>query len=929
MSPASSNLVILFVNIQCVRNKINLLEASLQDLDVNILCLAEHWLNEEETVDLSINNLNVAEHFARKCHIHGGVAQLTDSSIYYEPLHLIKNLSIELHCELAATLLPELNLISITVYRSPKGDINIFCETIAKLFSLIDYNTKHVLLVGDFNVHFCTGDPRAQLVSDLLLSYGLQSFVQFPTRNTAQLDNVFSNVPLNNISTHPLDLNLSDHLGLLISLNVTHPSTNPITKIFRPMTECGKVTFFNLLSSVNWDFVNTDIDVNNKFGMFLNTVLFNYKIAFPEKKFVYGAPRSTAPNNVWFSPELRKMRETLAFLADAYKLHGTVELKELLIEFKKKYNSAVRCSKIKANDRYIRENRNNPRAMWKLLPKNKLKSNMKTTVLTSDRFNNFFSNIAESISSSLPQPTCDPISLMNSINTPTLFHFQTVSPIEVRDALESLRNSKAKDAYELNVAHLKIVKNILISPLTKLFNQCIQEHVFPDCLKFANVIPLYKKGDIDDPTNYRPISLLPVLSKIFEKLLLKQLVTYLHVNNILSSKQFGFSKGLSTTDAIIALVNNVIESFENKETYAAAFLDLSKAFDCISHEILLRKLYLLNFHPTSIKLIMSYLSNRTQQVFFNGKTSDAASIVRGVPQGSILGPILFLIYINDFPEYLSNIHVNLYADDTTIGNSDTSVEAATRNLSISLSQAEDWYIANRLSLNQNKTIKLLFGCRESDGHGHFSNDTNYLEVHIDSGLTWGKHGDFLAAKISRNIFLLRRLANNLSPHNLRIIYFALVNSHLEYAILVWGHSSSLQRLFKLQRRSARIIAGLGYRDPCRQAFTQINILTLPSLYIFKCLKYLLENPEKYPKLSSYHSYTTRTENLSHLNLRLTKSRDATHYYCIKFYNVLPHRIKLLQGKTFLRKFKVYLIKKAFYSFDEYIKNNFDDFESQT
>jgi hypothetical protein len=204
--------------------------------------------------------------------------------------------------------------------------------------------------------------------------------------------------------------------------------------------------------------------------------------------------------------------------------------------------------------------------------------------------------------------------------------------------------------------------------------------------------------------NYRPISLLSAISKIFEKLLFEQILNFLHDNNLLSPQQFGFRTGSSTVKAVTNLVEKIIDCFERKEYYSTSFLDLSKAFDCVSHDILLRKLYTYNFHPSSTRLILSYLSERSQCVRINEVLSDFSRIVYGVPQGSILGPILFLIYINDLSSYVSCADITLFADDTTVSNAEISMENLLLKKNHSISLTEEWFLANRLNLNKDKTV---------------------------------------------------------------------------------------------------------------------------------------------------------------------------------------------------------------------------------
>jgi ribonuclease P/MRP protein subunit RPP40 len=282
-------------------------------------------------------------------------------------------------------------------------------------------------------------------------------------------------------------------------------------------------------------------------------------------------------------------------------------------------------------------------------------------------------------------------------------------------------------------------------------------------------------------------------------------------------------------DAVLNLYSFVTSCFESGDMALVSFLDLSKAFDCVSHSILAKKLPSYNLHPNSCKMLKSYLADRSQVVKFKNKTSNCLPINQGVPQGSILGPLLFIIFINDLPLSLKS-SIGLYADDTIVKNKVT-YESIPIIHESALNEALEWFQANKLCLNVHKTQNMLFSLRKTETPENFQTSANFLGLHIDPKLCWSIHGDSVAEKVCKNIFLLRNLKNQLSPEYLRSIYFGICESHLVYGLLVWGHTTIRHRLFGLQRKAIRILAGLGYTDDCKVYFTSLNILTLPSLYI--------------------------------------------------------------------------------------------------
>ena len=258
------------------------------------------------------------------------------------------------------------------------------------------------------------------------------------------------------------------------------------------------------------------------------------------------------------------------------------------------------------------------------------------------------------------------------------FFFNYVTCKEVHDLIKCLNVNKPLGPSKIPAWALKDAQSVLAEPLCFLINEFISESSFPTDLKKALVSPLYKKGNTEDPTNYRPISITGAMAKIFEQVIRNQINDYLISNKLLSPKQFGYRKKLSTTDAILQCTEYVRTEMDKKNTVCGAFLDLSKAFDSISHEILIEKLKCLGFDGTSTQLIRSYLKDRTQKVVFSGNESDWILLNRGVPQGTVLGPILFNIYVNDLHRVIDSVNCQViqYADDTFLYSSHTNENIA-------------------------------------------------------------------------------------------------------------------------------------------------------------------------------------------------------------------------------------------------------------
>lgn len=509
--------------------------------------------------------------------------------------------------------------------------------------------------------------------------------------------------------------------------------------------------------------------------------------------------------------------------------------------------------------------------------------------------------------------------------TQTQFQFDDITYDETNDIISSLKNTNSKDIYGINTKIIKYIGDYLVVPLTDMFNMCLKSNTFPNILKISKVIPVHKKGSLNDPSNFRPISIIPLIGKIFEKALKSRINSYFENNNLFNKAQFGFRTNHSTTMAINKLTEIISDSYDKGEFAGALFCDLTKAFDCVSFDILKEKLHYYGFHNNSVQLISSYLSNRKQQVIVNDVHSNVEIIEHGVPQGSVLGPILFIIYVNDLTSCVPNTDIILFADDTTVVTRNKLLSFLDINMKDTQSKVTNWFAANKLSLNNNKTDAVIFALRETKDWNN-SQSVRFLSVHLDPKLTWEAHVNHVAKSLSTNIFVIRNLVGIVAKPVLKTVYHALIQSKLNYAILAWGHAPSASRIFSLQRRAVRLIDGLGYREDCKKTFIELKILTFPCLFILECLMYVKNNSERYLMHNNVHNYETRNNSSIYLEYhRVYRSRTSISYFGPKFFNLLPSHIKNLQPKIFKNKTKEYLLNKCFYSLNEYCDNNFSDF----
>lgn len=471
----------------------------------------------------------------------------------------------------------------------------------------------------------------------------------------------------------------------------------------------------------------------------------------------------------------------------------------------------------------------------------------------------------------------------------------------------------------------KIVSNV-VEPLTYFFNLCLLEGVFPNELKISRICPIFKKGPKDLPQSYRPVSIIPTISKVLELLVCDQIGIFFEQNGILSLSQFGFRKGKSTCDAIDKLVFEVLSAFENKRFAQATLCDLSKAFDCVTHSDLLKKLEYYRVEGLPLEFFKSYLNKRKQKVFINGDWSQEAELKHGVPQGSVLGPLLFLICINDLPNFIKS-RTFLYADDTTFFNSSLNFNEVKQLAQNSLDRASEWFKANGFLLNEDKTQNILFSLRPNNiAENNYQDQVKLLGIFIDRHLTWAGHIDYITSKLSRVIYLINRLMNCVKKNYVRTAYFSYFQAVFRYGLIFYGNCSRIDEILILQKKVLRIIAGANFLDHCKPLFLELEIQTVINLYIYDLVSYILKNPELI-KLAT-HSYSTRSKAQGHSTIdffRLSKSINSHYVTSLKIYNKLSHLIIKYPTHIFCKKFYSWLLNNPFYSLDEFFSQTVINF----
>lgn len=937
---------LMHINCRSIASKLIDIQLLLHEIPSHVLAVSETWL--DQTLDSTVHIQGYTFiHKPRETGGGGGVGFFIKHNIDYQimPQQHPNHTSYEsLFIRISQLNCPP-SVLGV-VYRAPGQPVQQFNEEFDQLLSDLTASKRDIFLMGDFNIDLLKHNehgPTNTFLNTVTSHYFLPTILR-PTRITdttrTLIDNIFTNIWPKTINSALITDAISDHLPVITwfssHMGKLDKPANYRTRIFNDQS---KDLFKTLLQQIDFSSVLllcNDNEPNIAYDTFLNLIKGAYNKAFPLIQL--NKKNRHSFKNPWMTKGLLKSCNKKNKLYQLYIKNPTKTNKDKFTVYRNKFktikNKMIQTFYALEFAKYSKD----IRKTWSII-KTLVNSKTSDTKIQSlsindvsitdntdiaETLNNYFTGIAKNLSSKIPATINTFMNYMKP-SPPNSFVANPTTPQELLEINSLLKTTHSPGPDLLDPSIISPNLSLITTPLVDIINCSLSTGIVPEGMKMSTVTPIFKQGTKTDPSNYRPISVLPFFSKLLEKVMYQRLENYVTKMNILYPYQHGFRSGHSTYMSVLNVQDKITQAIDKNEYSIGIFLDLSKAFDTVDHSILIGKLEKYGIRGIPLSWFKDYLSNRKQQVKCNETLSSFKAINFGVPQGSILGPLLFLIYINDLPNVSSILHFILFADDSNVFISHKSYENVHQLLNNELVSVSDWFKANKLSLNLNKTNYIVFSShrkpvQHQKGTVLIDNtvipevtSVKFLGVFIDQHITWNDHINHISLKIAKNVGIISRLAYLLPTNILLTLYYSLIYPYLAYCNMIWAtnYISRLHRVIILQKRIVRIILGLPYNSHSDQAFAQLGILKIHQIRLVQICEFMHRYTHKsLPKsydnyfslASDFHSYLTRGSRFYRSEYARTNTRQLTVKLAgPALWNVLPQDLRVITNRYQFKK----------------------------
>ena len=797
-----------------------------------------------------------------------------------------------------------------------------------QILSFLDREGKEIILLGDTNCDLSNHalgqsvENNTRHVCDLYELFSFEQLINEPTRvassSSTIIDHIATTSSSNIVQAGVFETSMSDHFMVFCVRKFLGAQVKDHKVIkTHSLKKFNGEAFLTDVASISWEQIVSKSDhLDSLVQEWTN--IFSYIV---EKH----APMKTIRVSEKYCPWINNDLKALIRSRDKLKKAAVKSGSPLLLASYRHVRNKVNRLNIDLKRQYfttkIQSSQGNMKETWKTLNQLMNKRSKSTNINLmkqdgknisnkkeiSDIMNKYFCSVGKALAEEIedtPNPLLSGEYQLNQGNL--MFEFKPIGLQDIREAIGKIKTTMGSGVDGISSFFLKVALPAIENSLALIFNLSLKTGVFPASWKTARVTPIYKDGEKAIKSNYRPISVLPVISKLFEKLVFNQLYQYLNGGGLLYKGQSGFRELHSTVSCLLKNTDEWYKGIDTGQFLGSVFIDLKKAFDTVDHEILCKKLMHYGIRNRELTWFESYLSNRKQFCRVGGMDSETDYIEVGVPQGSCLGPLLFLVYINDLPSGIHNSTVSMYADDTSLSYKSKDLTQLNEDINDDLRNLETWLKGNKISLNVAKTHSMLI-CSRSKHRSIKNSDetfdlkirenslaivdkTKYLGVQIDQNLDWKEHIKYVVSKVSRAIGFLKYSKSLVPSTTLINLYKSIVEPHFRYCCSVWGCCSSIEktRLQRLQNRAARIITGGRYDDSAAPLIKSLGWQTVEEMIgsetkimVFKALngyapQYLTELFSRNSQNSVHNLRNTSND------LKLPLMKTATGQRCFSF-----------------------------------------------
>ena len=942
---------VVHMNVRSLPKKVDQLRILLEGSQLDVLTLSETWLNEsvnQTTLQFSdfVAYRQDREVGAGVKSRGGGLLTLINSkhAADCENLVDISKVCQDIEAQWLYLRRPHCrDVVICNVYRPPGGNLEKAIKYLDDSVRNFDLSKVELFLLGDLNVDYKNKtSPNYKKLSFFVQSNGLLQLIHNTTRNTSNssslLDLILTNSKYIKIAG-TLNHFVSDHQPIYVVKKKKRDNRPKVEFTGRSYRNFDKDLFKEELSKCDWSDFYKLADPETAWDLVLDRFLPILDKMCPIRKFMI---KNYRPE--WITPELIEQIKDRDYFYKKAKQDGSEDSWNIAKHLRNTTNANIRQAKrefiLGELDRCGTDSKKFWKVVKSVVPNNKctnrtdihLKDNTGEIIEKKNvahYINSYFINIGKA-DLSVPYPDIESLSDAKGDHVEDQWSPDEFNVTEVLKVVKGINVSKSSGLQDISSYVIKEVFSILTRQIAHLMNLSLSSSIFPRAWKRAQVIPIPKSGNLTQVQNYRPISLLPLPGKILEKLMHGRLTDYIQANSLLSSNQHGFRKKHSTVHSVAQLTTFINKKMDVRLPTLAVFIDFRKAFDCVQHPILLNKLASLNICNEVLALFKSYLENREQKVLANNVFSSAQTITQGVPQGSVLGPLFYILYANDLVDVVKYCKVALYADDTVLYIANPDFDVSVRRMRKDVRALLKWCKNNGIRMNTDKTKAMVFGGQKQlkllpevkiKAEGTLLQvvpSYKYLGVTLDSQLNFAKHIGKIVRTASVKLRQFRRMRSFLDVNAATMVYKNMFLPVLEYGdiFLTSATAENRKRLQMLQNKGLRCALVKDKDTSTDDLHTEAKLLKLKYRREQHLLNFMYDMSEKESNIKKkcLEGVATRSSSKKLLKTkrpRTEKFKRSLSYYGPKKWNALPNDIQLAATRSeFKNKCQAYVEVKS-------------------